>query len=809
MTVARAGQRGKERARRAPAPSRAIGPDAPGWSPRSPVFIGLCSIVMAVPLAVLADAAGPSDDPKSWALALLVAATGVAWLARWRPAPRAEATLDDRPGRVLRWAVLASLGWSVITTAASIAPGQSLFGVFGRGMGLVAVISATLVFFLAQAECRGRAATIGLIDAVLLGSVPVCLLALGQAAGWDPFPGAWDPAVASLPVRSTFGQHMFLGSYLVIVIPLAVGRLDAAIREAGEPPAHPGGPPPVDRPMSLAAVTTGLAWTLGVIGLVSLASRWGSAWWLLLPWGVAGALAWAWATGSGAWAGRSRIGMVLLAALVVLQVAVVVVSRARGAFLAMLVGLCVVAFTTLARRRARKAVAAGAVLVVAVLLFLVLLNVPRSPLSRLGEVPLLSRLGRIADVRYGSPVWLRLHLWRGILSGWTRQLGGAEVVPGTWPVARSVIGYGLDTQLLALDHLSSRQIGVLRARGAGGWQGQYLVDRSHSALLDQLVTGGLVGAGLYLIIICALLAVGIARIRSGAPGTETSLRVGCLGAALACLVEGQGGIVTPTPLALFWLVSAVLASAPWSRAAARGSADSRAPGRRPWWSTAIVVGVAVLVALVIWLNSRWLVASLAYAAGARAHIAGREAEAYADFQRSRELAPWLSLPAEAAAYTAIRLAGGESTQTGRLNLLHQAESAVADARRQVPASASSWALSAQIAFAEARAGESAKLGASLEWFARAARLRPRDPALLAQWAWALLQGGEASKAREVARRAVTIDARRPEWLPWAVLARASAELGDPGEAKRAAETARRLAPPEARQMLGEFLPPDG
>ena len=51
------------------------------------------------------------------------------------------------------------------------------------------------------------------------------LLPLPKAIGWDPLPESWDPAVARLTVRSTLGQHIFLGSYLVILIPLAVGRL--------------------------------------------------------------------------------------------------------------------------------------------------------------------------------------------------------------------------------------------------------------------------------------------------------------------------------------------------------------------------------------------------------------------------------------------------------------------------------------------------------------------------------------------------------------------------------------------------------
>jgi len=167
---------------------------------------------MAVPLAVLGGAAGPYDDPKSWALPILVAVTALARLVRAPVSPPRESSTEDRAARALRWAILASLGWSLITTVTSIAPGQSVVGSFGRGMGLLTVGSGAVLFFLVHSECRRPEAARALIDAALLGSAPVCLLALGQAIGWDPLPRAWDPAVAALTVRSTFGQHIFLGS---------------------------------------------------------------------------------------------------------------------------------------------------------------------------------------------------------------------------------------------------------------------------------------------------------------------------------------------------------------------------------------------------------------------------------------------------------------------------------------------------------------------------------------------------------------------------------------------------------------------
>ena len=83
-----------------------------------------------------------------------VAATGLAWLAR-RPAALArESGNEGRATRLLQWTVVAYLAWWLITTATSVAPGQSVLGSFGRGMGLLVVGSAALLFFLVRSECR-------------------------------------------------------------------------------------------------------------------------------------------------------------------------------------------------------------------------------------------------------------------------------------------------------------------------------------------------------------------------------------------------------------------------------------------------------------------------------------------------------------------------------------------------------------------------------------------------------------------------------------------------------------------------------
>ena len=756
-------------------------------------------MALGVPLAVLGEAAGPYDDPKVWALLILAAATGFAWLVHARNWLGRGVPPPDKRARVLCWIVLCCVSWWAITTVTSIAPLQSLLGSFGRGMGLLTLASAALMFFLVQSECRTPRAVRTIVDVALLGSVPVCLLALGQAGGWDPLPKPWDPAVTSLTVRSTFGQHIFLGSYLVVLIPLTAARLEWALHERREP-GHGPAPARAQWLRSLA----GILWVAGAVGLVGLGSYWPSCRWGLGAWGIVGAAAWAFREVPVGRTVDSVLSAWLLAGLLAGQVLVVILSRGRGAFVGMLVGLSVVAFAFLVRRRAWKALSAAALGLIALIAFLALLNLSRSPAGSLGNVRLLSRLSHVADVSHGSPGWFRVQVWRGILDGWSRQLHGEKVIPGLSPRMRSVLGYGPETQLLVLDRLAGPFLGVLRARGEG-WRARYVADRAHNVLLEQLVTGGLGGAALWGLLVGSLLVVGIARIRASASPGEATMRLGALGAVLGHVAEGQVGIATAMPLVLFWVVAGLLTSEPWLAAPILSSAAPPrvTPGKAWRWGMVLTMA-ALLAVLVAWTSTRWLLASVAYAEGVRRGIAGQTAEAHREFQRSVALAPGLPLPAEAAAYTALRLAGSETDPARRRELLREAAAVLIRARHYATGSVASWTLTAQVALAQARAGDRSKLAESLDAFGAAARLRPDDPQVLAQWSWAWLESGDAARARQTAERALSRDPA--EWLAWAVLARSARELGDLAEAERALGTARKLAPPEARRLLDAIVP---
>jgi cytochrome c-type biogenesis protein CcmH/NrfG len=167
------------------------------------------------------------------------------------------------------------------------------------------------------------------------------------------------------------------------------------------------------------------------------------------------------------------------------------------------------------------------------------------------------------------------------------------------------------------------------------------------------------------------------------------------------------------------------------------------------------------------------------------------------------LAPWLPLPAESAAYTALRLATGDGDPSRRVALLREGEALLTRARDHAVGGPGSWALTGQIALAEARMGEPGQLTVSRDAFATALRLRPGDPRLLAQAAWVWLESGDTLRARQTAEQALAREPR--EWMAWAVLARVSKTMGDAAGAAHATGRVRDLSPPEARARLDALL----
>ncbi len=115
----------------------------------------------------------------------------------------------------------------IITTFFSTDPANSFAGSYWRQQGLVAYLYYLLFIILLLITIKERRQIDKIINAVLWSSLIVSLYGIYQWLGMDSFP--WQKAVAvGGRVISTFGQPVFLGNFLLLVIFLAVYKFVVA-----------------------------------------------------------------------------------------------------------------------------------------------------------------------------------------------------------------------------------------------------------------------------------------------------------------------------------------------------------------------------------------------------------------------------------------------------------------------------------------------------------------------------------------------------------------------------------------------------
>lgn len=171
----------------------------------------------------------------------------------------------------------------------------------------------------------------------------------------------------------------------------------------------------------------------------------------------------------------------------VVQLLAIVLSQSRGPFLGLLTGLALTLLLLLAehRRALRGLLAVG----VALAAFLVVFNLPGSPLAPLRDVPYLGRLGQILQTESGTGK-VRVLIW-----------GGAKDLFLSDP-QRMVIGHGPETMHIVYNPFYPAELGSLESRNASP-------DRSHNETWDMLVQTGLIGLLAYLFLYASVFYVAL------------------------------------------------------------------------------------------------------------------------------------------------------------------------------------------------------------------------------------------------------------------------------------------------------------
>ena len=143
----------------------------------------------------------------------------------WAGAPgRGEELAGERSPRVMAtFAVLAAAyaGTTLLSALLSPLPAIAFWGSYLRGEGTVATLAYAVLFLVVADRLRRREQLDRLVNVLLATSLPICVYAVAQGTGHDPF------AVASVAGRAvaTAGNPIFLGAYLIMLVPLTVWRL--------------------------------------------------------------------------------------------------------------------------------------------------------------------------------------------------------------------------------------------------------------------------------------------------------------------------------------------------------------------------------------------------------------------------------------------------------------------------------------------------------------------------------------------------------------------------------------------------------
>ncbi|MEA3460008.1 MAG: tetratricopeptide repeat protein [Chloroflexota bacterium] len=273
----------------------------------------------------------------------------------------------------------------VLATVASIDPHLSFWGSYIRVSGnTYNFLCYAIFFFLIILNLHTPRQLEWLITVALLASLAVALYGVLQHSGFDPLFPEHD---CSSRVISTIGNPIFLGAYLIMVIPLALGRLLASLRA-------------LLRSQPAASRRSALLEAIGYASLLAL------------------------------------------------QSACLLYTKSRGPWLGFWAGMALFAILIALRRRMKGLLILAVVVNVASIAFLVLLNLPQSPLEPLKALPYLSRLVILDDLKATSgTVGVRLFIWQGEIE-LLRLHPNIGPAPDQLSFLRPLIGYGPEAMKL-------------------------------------------------------------------------------------------------------------------------------------------------------------------------------------------------------------------------------------------------------------------------------------------------------------------------------------------------------------------------
>jgi len=360
------------------------------------------------------------------------------------------------------------VGAYLLSTILSVAPRISLWGSYMRLQGTYTTFSYIVIFFLMLNTMRHQEQVDRLCNTVILTSLPISLYGILQHYNLDSLPWTGD---VTTRVAANMGNSIFVAAYLIMTTPITLAKLiesfSTLLKEEVGTISH-----------ALLAGCYLFVMSVQVICIFFTQSR-------------------------GPWLGLlGGLYVFMLVALISLRGSISDQSplNARDVWRALAfaigsipVGIVPAYVLLVALKRGQRWLWLAWVFhTLLIAAFLILFNLPNTPLSPLRELPYIGRLGRVFETEAGTGK-VRMLIWEGTL----------ELIKAS-PL-RTIVGYGPETMHVAYNPHYPPDLAHYEARNASP-------DRSHNETFDALVITGVIGFVIYMFLFGSIFYYGLKRL---------------------------------------------------------------------------------------------------------------------------------------------------------------------------------------------------------------------------------------------------------------------------------------------------------
>jgi tetratricopeptide (TPR) repeat protein len=395
----------------------------------------------------------------------------------------------------------------ILATLVSVTPRVSLWGSYQRLQGTYTTLSYIVIFFLALQGLRTREQIERVVTVAILVSLPISLYGILQHYGRDPLPWAAD---VTGRVAANMGNSIFVAAYLIMVVPLTLARVVESFSSilADEEGATCNVVLATCYVFILAAQLICIFFTksrgplMGLLAglfsfvlllLILLRQRAGDQTSLNLSDGI------------------KAIATVILSGLVGFIIGMVggallgrigffsgardrTLLSAIGFLVGMASGVACIGFMVILRKGWKWLWLAWIIQALVPVAFLIVFNLPGSPIASWRDLPYIGRLGRVFETERGSGL-VRVLIWEGVLEMMTphEPIQYPSAQPDQLNSLRPLIGYGPESMYVAYNRFYPPDLAHAEARRASP-------DRSHNETFDALVITGLIGFIVYMLL---------------------------------------------------------------------------------------------------------------------------------------------------------------------------------------------------------------------------------------------------------------------------------------------------------------------